>query len=153
MRYRIVLCVSAALGCSATEVPPDTASDRAIRVRVDSLSAEGERLRASRAVALLAEPPDFTGRIIRMSEGGASYRGIEVELDSPAAESPRLGSGHLAFVLWRNGAWKIGGKPLPLDSLRVGDRVRLWLQDGVAIQPTDPPVVSIAALQRVDSLR
>lgn len=145
----------ATLGCSGAEVAPERPprlSDSAVRTHVDSLRAQAERRRAARAVAFLAEPPDFTGRISTLSAGGATSIGIEVELDPASPDSPRLGSGRVAFTLVRGAAWQ-GTAPLPLDSLRVGDRVRLWLNDGGTVQPIDPPLVSVAALQRVDSLR
>ena len=102
----------------------------------------------------LDERPDYVGAvtdILATRDDAASTR-VTIRL-RPSGEHQSLSHQHIRIDIREEGiAWRADRTPLPLDSLQIGDWVRLWVGGVSAILPVNPPTLPARALQQLDTL-
>lgn len=150
-----MLGIVAAAGCERAERPKDVAlSPGEIRQHVNSLNRAAAERWARAGAKVLQEPADLVGQIeeVWAVPDSIPTRRVTVRYE-PRIGQPGPGERRVSFVLRGEGAvWRHDRTVLPLDSLRVGDGVKVWMTERGTAQPTDPPLVSVRAIQRVDSV-
>lgn len=140
-----------AWGCKPSDPASDTAtSPTEAKAYVDSLNQAVDELNVRLRAQVLDDPADFIGRVEGVSADSALRHRITIRYVVPGM--PQEGRGRMSFVLRGEGAlWDQNRTVLPLDSLKSGDLVTVWTQGRSVFAPTNPPLVTVRAVQRIDS--
>lgn len=148
----LLLGALAASGC----VPSTSASDAELspseaRANVDSLNREGDERNVQLRARVLDDSADFIGHVEGVLADSALSHRVTIRYIVPGM--PHVRRGRMSFVLRGEGAlWDQNRTVLPVDSLKGGDIVKVGTQRRGVLSPTNPPLVTVRALQRIESL-